>query len=201
VPRETSADQCLFRFVWPRRVFSALPATIVERTPRRVVLWIAPETPVRWPPGRRLPIGELARQRWPHEEARWYGGRLMIHELGSSHSVYVSWGRDAELVGWYVNLEEPWRERSFGFDTTDDLLDVWIDPDRSWRWKDEDHLDEAAEIGLFTPQKVPAIQAEGARVIERIEAWSSPFDEGWETWCPDPDWPLPAVPEGWNRLS
>jgi hypothetical protein len=39
----------------------------------------------------RLPIAELAEQRWSHEEARWYGGRLMIAEAGASHSVYLTW--------------------------------------------------------------------------------------------------------------
>jgi len=196
----SSPDQCLFRFVWPRKVFSAIPTTVVERTSSRVVLWIARETPVRRPRGMRLPIAELAEQRWRPEEARWYGGRLMIAEAGASHSVYVTWGKDGELVGWYVNLEEPWRESPFGFDTTDHLLDVWIDPDRSWRWKDEDELAEAVETGLFTPAKADAIRAEGERAIERIEAWSTPFDEGWETWRPDPDWPLPELPNDWDAL-
>ncbi len=118
----------------------------------------------------------------------------MIAEAGASHSVYVTWRKDGELVGWYVNLEEPWRESPFGFDTTDHLLDVWIEPDRSWRWKDEDELAEAVEIGLFTPAKADAIRAEGERAIERIEAWSTPFDEGWETWRQGPDWPLPELP-------
>ena len=148
----SSPEQCLFRFVWPRRVFSAIPTTVVERTSSRVVLWIAAETPVRRPPGMRLPIAELAEQRWPHEESRWYGGRLMIAEAGASHSVYVTWGKDGELVGWYVNLEEPWRESPFGFDTTDHLLDVWIEPDRSWRWKDEDELGGRRDRALHPRQ-------------------------------------------------
>ena len=82
----------------------------------------------------------------------------MLHERGASHSVYVHWGRDGEFLGWYVNLEEPWRETTLGFDTTDHLLDIWIDPDRTWRWKDEDHLAEAVEIGLFTQEKADAVR-------------------------------------------
>jgi len=193
-------EQCLFRFVWPRRVFSAIPATIVEGTASRVVLWIASGTPVRRPVGGRLPIADLAEERWTHADDRWYGGRLMIAEAGASHSVYVTWGRDGELVGWYVNLEEPWRESPFGFDTTDHLLDLWIEPDRSWRWKDEDELAEAVEIGLFSADKAAQIRAEGERAIERIESWSPPFDEGWEHWRPTPAWPTPQLPYGWDRL-
>ena len=29
-----------------------------------------------------------------------------------------------------------------------------------------------------------------------IEEW--PFPTGWESWRPDPTWPLPAVPPGWD---
>lgn len=25
-------------------------------------------------------------------------------------------------------------------------------------------------------------------MIERIEAWASPFCDGWESWRPDPSW-------------
>lgn len=191
-------DQVLFRFVWPWRVFSAIPTTVVESTAARIVLWIAPGTPVRWPRAHRVPISELQRGEWVHEEAEWYGSRLMIHERGAAHSVYVQWGRGGEFLGWYVNLEEPWRETALGFDTTDHLLDVWVDPDRTWRWKDEDHLAEAVEIGLFTRAKAGDIRAEGERAIRRIEAWGSPFDEGWETWRPDAAWPRPPLPDGWH---
>ena len=194
-------DQVVFRFVWPWRVFSAIPATVVEHTEERTVLWIAHGTPVRWPRGQRVPIRDLQRGKWAHEEAEWYGSRLMIHERGASHSVYVQWGRHGEFLGWYVNLEEPWRETELGFDTTDHLLDLWIDPDRSWRWKDEDHLAEAVEIGLFSSDKADAVRAEGERAIECIEDWSAPYDESWEAWRPGSAWPLPRLASGWNLLT
>lgn len=193
-------DQALFRFVWPGQVFSAMPTTVVEHTHDRVVLWIAPGTPVKWPLGRRLAIPSIARGDWTCEDARWFGGRLVIAEADAAHSIYLTWDEAGELIGWYVNLEDPWRKSPFGFDTTDHLLDVWIDPDRSWRWKDEDHLAEALEIGLFTAEEAKAMRAEGERVIERIETWSAPFDEGWEEWRPDPDWPLPSIRAGWDSL-
>jgi hypothetical protein len=193
-------DQVLFRFVWPWKVFSAVPTTVVEHTSKRAVLWIAPETPVKWPIGRTVAIPRIARGDWAYEDARWFGARLMIGEASASHSVYLTWDEPGKFAGWYVNLEEPWRESPFGFDTTDHLLDIWVDPDRSWRWKDEDHLAEALDLGLFTAEQAKAMRAEGERVIERIEAWTAPFDEGWETWLPDPQWPLPSLPNGWANL-
>lgn len=132
---------------------------------------------------------------------RWCGGRLMIAETGAAHSVYVTWDETGKLVGWYVNLEDPWRKTGVGFDTTDHLLDVWVDPDGSWRWKDEDHLAEALDIGLFSAEQAKAMRIEGKEVIERIEGWAAPFDEGWDNWRPDPEWPLPSIPDGWANLK
>lgn len=194
-----AGEQLCFRFVWPRRVFSAKPVTVVEERTDRVVLWLAPGTLTKAPPGFHVSIPELLAGNWPLADWRWYGGRLMIWQAGDAHSVYVSWSDEGEFLGWYVNLEDPWQETSLGFDTTDHLLDVWIDPDRQWRWKDEEHLAEAVRVGLFTREQAAAIRAEGERAIERVIAWSSPFDEGWERWRPDPEWPLPSVPKEWGQ--
>jgi hypothetical protein len=40
-----------------------------------------------------------------------------------------------------VNLQEPFRRSQFGFETMDLALDVIVEADRSWRWKDEDELE------------------------------------------------------------
>jgi hypothetical protein len=184
--------------VWPWRVFSAVASVVVEHDSARTVLWIPEGAPVQWPPERRVTIPELAEGRWSYEERRWFGSRLMISERDTAHSVYAHWGKDGAFVGWYVNLEDPWRTSPFGFDTTDHLLDIWIEPDRTWRWKDEDHLAEAVEIGLFRLAQAEQIRREGERAIERIEAWTKPFDEGWEHWSSDPTWSQPSIPEGWD---
>ena len=149
----------------------------------------------------RVPSPQLAAGEWVAAEGTWFGGgRLFLARAGAAHSICPSWHADGSFIGWYVNLEDPWRRTHFGFDTTDHVLDIWVLSDRTWRWKDEDELEEAIETGLFTQLKAKAIREEGERVIERVEAWTEPFNEGWEEWTPDPDWPLPSVPEGWDRL-
>jgi len=124
----------------------------------------------------------------------------MIADRHAAHAIWVRWDEAAEFAGWYVNLEQPRRRASLGFDTTDHALDIVIRPDHSWHWKDEAELAEAVEVGLFTSEQARAIRAEGECVIARVESWSPPFDEGWEHWRPDPDWPLPSLPEGWESL-
>jgi len=81
----------------------------------------------------------------------------MIWEAGSSHSIYVSWSDGGEFLGWYGNLEDPWRTSALGFDTTDHLLDLEVLPDRTRRWKDED-LVEAVDVRLFAPEKARAVR-------------------------------------------
>jgi predicted RNA-binding protein associated with RNAse of E/G family len=79
------------------------------------------------------------------------------------------------------------------------MLDVVVEPDLSrWRWKDEDHLAEAVEDGVFSPAEGKAIRREGERVIGLIEAGTPPFDAHWAAWRPDPAWPIPTLPAGWE---
>jgi hypothetical protein len=100
-----------------------------------------------------------------------------------------------EFLCCYVNLQEPLRPSPVGFDTRDQALDLVIDPDGSWRWKDEDHFAQAVERGRFTADEAAAIRAEGERVVA---AW--PFPTGWEGWMPDPRWPRPGLPDGWDAV-
>jgi hypothetical protein len=51
---------------------------------------------------------------------------------------------------------------------------------------------QAAAPGLLD---AAAVRAEAARVLEE---W--PFPTGWEDWRPDPYWPIPQLPVGWDRV-
>jgi uncharacterized protein len=97
-----------------------------------------------------------------------------------------------------VNFEEPWTETRLGFDTRDLFLDIWVDPDRSWRLLDEDELDAARSEGLISDREVECVRREAAVAIRRIEGWESPFGDGWEHWRPDPAWRTPELPRSWD---
>ena len=79
------------------------------------------------------------------------------------------------------------------------MLDLVVEPDGTWRWKDEDELAETVEVGRFTREQAAAVRAEGERAVEAIEARGWPFGEGWEDWAPDPGWPLPQLPKETGR--
>ena len=56
-------------------------------------------------------------------------------------------------------------------------------------------LEDAIRLGRFSPDEAATIRAEGENVVA---AW--PFPTGWEEWRPDPAWPIPQLPDGWDRV-
>ncbi len=85
-----------------------------------------------------------------------------------------------------------------GFATTDHFLDIVVDADLNWAWKDEDELEEAVAVGRLTIGAARAVRSEGDRVVASIEARHWPFDGSFDTWRPDPAWPIPEIPADWN---
>jgi len=110
---------------------------------------------------------------------------------GDAHTVEVVWDESWTHLGWYVNLQAPLRVTGRLFDTTDWALDVVVDPDGTWRWKDEDDLRRAVELGVFDDGSAEAVRAEGERVVDE-----RPWPTGWEGWRPPPYWTPLGLPEG-----
>ena len=72
--------------------------------------------------------------------------RSASESVVTAHSVWWLFGPGQRFAAWYINLEHPiarWDDGILaGIDTTDFDLDIWVWPDRSWEWKDEDELTE-----------------------------------------------------------
>ena len=113
--------------------------------------------------------------------------------LGDPHTVELFWDEHWRFLGWYVNLQAPLVETVHGYDTTDWALDVWVEPDGAWEWKDEDDFAEAQALGVLTEARAAEVRATGERVVAE-----RPWPTGWENWRPDPTWPLLSLPEGWD---
>ena len=195
----SSGDAILMRAVVDGRVRWALPHTLVELTDDRVVWLMRPGTrgiaPVAYAEGRRHYLHDLARGDWQTEPFEWHTHRVLrLTTFGRAHSLDLYWD-DAtdEFRGWYVNLQEPLRRSPVGFDMRDHALDIWIEPDGTWRWKDEDELALGVELGVWSADDAAAYRAEGERVIAE-----RPWPTGWEEWRPDPGLPLPELPDAWN---
>ncbi len=178
------------------------PFTVVEDRDDLLALYIPKGA--RYKRFRRLPAAE-ARERGyavALDDEVWRRDVLRLMYPGAHHSIWVFWEREDDErrhTAYYVNMEEPFRRTSIGFDTNDHTLDIVVTPDLEWRWKDEDELAERVQQGLFPADFAEFVRAEGERVIERIERHESPFGDGWGEWEPDPGWSTPELPPDWDQ--
>ena len=191
----SSGDGVLLRFIRFGQVRMAVPHILVQDEPDLVVTYLPVGTPAKMPVQAGRPIRGQADRDWELRDHVWDSVReLRLTRPRDRHSIEVLWDAASDdFRGWYVNVEEPLARSPLGFDTDDLALDIRIEPDGSWAWKDEDELEALVEAGRFTRAQADEIRAEGERVLDE---W--PFPTGWEGWRPDPAWAIPRLPEGWD---
>jgi hypothetical protein len=134
---------------------------------------------------------------------QWKNNSVLIwNPAGAAHSLW--WFFHANrFTGWYVNLEirgPRWSDGPRrGIDVADMGLDVVVDPDRTWRWKDEDDFAAFTDApGYWTAAQAVAARAEGRRLIALAEEARFPFDGTYCDFAPDPTWSPPTLPTGWD---
>ena len=140
---------------------------------------------------------------WPYLSRTWVDTDvLMLTVPGTWHSVWLMWDANTgELRCWYINLQTPLVRTARGFDTSDKALDVVIAPNGDHRWKDEDHLAQAVDVGWISVADARRVRVEGEQVIERAARREYPFNAEWTAWKPDPAWPIPDLPREWASVQ
>jgi hypothetical protein len=193
------------------RIGWARLARVVSDDERGLLLWIARAAPTAVEVTedghdmRSMPFTEWLRRSHRLRLGAWSGPPVLkFLPTGANHSVWFFRDARDRFANWYVNLEEHgvrWDDGAVaGVDVVDQDLDVVIRPDRTWHWKDEDEFAErlAHPDDYWVPDPA-AVRAEGERVIKMAEAGEFPFDGTWTDFVPDPTWPVPTLPPGWDR--
>jgi hypothetical protein len=122
---------------------------------------------------------------WSNVEA-WQGPTVLkLRRDGDWYSVWKFFA-DGEFRFWYVNFEQPVARRPDGIDINDLQLDMVIEPDGSWRWKDVEHLAPCLASGRIDATELHAVLEAAADVADRLER-----DDRW--WAPWDDWTPPAT--------
>ncbi|MEQ7129285.1 DUF402 domain-containing protein [Actinopolymorpha sp. B11F2] len=96
--------------------------------------------------------------------------------------------------GWYVDFVRPYRRTPIGIDTFDLLLDLVIDLDLSFRWKDEEEYNQARRLGVITDTDHRRVEQAREQVIALLKERAGPFEDRWLGWQRDPSWALPILP-------
>jgi len=94
-------------------------------------------------------------------------------------------------------MEEPFRRTPIGFDTQDHTLDIVVQPDLTWAWRDENEFRNHVREGFFTEGLAEAVREEGIRVLDEISSGVHPCLAGWTEWSPEKSWKPPVVSEQW----
>jgi hypothetical protein len=170
--------------LWRGRVWAARPLTVVEDDDERLLLWLPQGTVRKVPvtPPERVPpaswdeqvIENLDRGDWVYGDHVWDVSSLWILRPGDWHAVWVSWLADGRHFGWYVNLQRPYRRTAIGIEAMDLMLDVVVEPDLTWRWKDDEQFDEIVDRSIFDSATARSVRDEAHAVIERIESVEPP---------------------------
>jgi phage tail protein X len=180
----------------------AQPVTVVRDDADGLVVWLPCRTPVlraaradgrgkRADPGTMF-TADLVRVMGEHA----LFDQLRIAPTGCSWSVWVFFAEGSgAFAGWYVNLEQPHVRDQRSVFTSDHVLDIVIDPDRSVTRKDVEELALAVAQGVFGRSEADAIEETATAVEQLVADWGPPFCEGWETFRPDPSWPVPRFVE------
>lgn len=116
------------------------------------------------------------------------------------------WFEEGKFTNYYVNFGGPavvWREGELsGVDTEDWDLDMLVDPDLTWRYKDEEDLLIRSQWPDLYWVDDPARVYDVARtVVALVEAGAFPFDGTWRDFSPPATGPIvdTTLPPGWDR--
>lgn len=190
----------VLRELWDGRIWSARATVVVRDDEDARILFTPSDTTVMVAcdeDGREL---RIPTDRWVLRPSDRHAHHVLSFAWPSeAYAIIAMWDPSWRFRLWYVNVEDPLHATPIGFDTTECFLDVVIEPDlATWRWKDEDELAEAVSRGLVTRERAAAFREAADRGRRRAMAREHPFDRDWSSWRPDPSWPLPELPPGWN---
>ena len=200
-------NQVVVRDIQGKEIIHAAPAIIVEDTPIRTALFTPVGAKFIERHYKRIdgeiicgPNGPL---REPAVVQDWHTNDvLMLFYPGKNFAIWPMWRHESGDFGvWYVDLQAPFRRTEIGFDVQDHDLDIVVQPDFSWRWKDEEDVRELVAHGCWSQERADSVKGDGLEVVELIESQTAPFNEGWEQWHPDPNWRIPVLPVQWENSA
>jgi predicted RNA-binding protein associated with RNAse of E/G family len=194
------------REVWGGLLWSARPARVVEDDGDTLVHWTRAgaigcfATSLFFPGREHLSPGErqlvsLESRQWHYRGVPERGTKLTFIRRDAWASIAPTWHADGRFVHWYVNFQLPAARWSMGYDTLDLVLDIVVEPDWSWMWKDRSLFDDALSRGIFDAHVREAIDAEEERIQGEIASRTGFFEESWTRWVAPSEWETPSLPE------
>jgi hypothetical protein len=205
-----AGESCVLRGIVNNQVWLAQSVIVVKDAPQETVLLLLPGARCAFPQGyagwrNKETPGETRWQEARHvplvlRELDWQTNRILIFlEPQKYYSCFLFWDHQTGRFGcYYINFQLPFRRSHCGFDTLDLDLDIVIDPQYHWKWKDVDEYQAGIQEGGIQDEWVQGIERSQAEVFDRINQRMYPLDGSWLDWQPEPGWAPPKLPESWQ---
>jgi hypothetical protein len=203
VQRFPAGRPIVLREIWVGRIWAAYPAIAVDDRDDMFLNLVPHGVTIQQPVADDGSILRIPADRWSLRPGLWSSERILAFSFpGRPYAVLLMWDEETDdFAGYYLNIETNLGRTPLGFDYVDHLLDVRVSADRStWSWKDEDELAEAVSLGIYTEEDARSFREAGERARRHVMDGEPPFDRDWSTWRPDPSWPRPELPAGWDRI-
>lgn len=206
-----AGETCVLRGIVNHQVWLAQSVIAVKDCPSESVLLLLPGAECAFPEGYwrwRKNKDYSHGTRW--QEAKkdpivlrkfsWQTNRFLLFlEPEKYYSCALIWDHASDRFNcYYINFQLPFRRSPCGFDTLDLDLDIVVDPQYHWKWKDEEEYQEGIREGGIRDEWVQGIERSMAEVFERIARRDDPINGTWLDWRPEPGWVPPSLPAGWQ---
>lgn len=201
-------DVIVWRGIFRNRIWHAIPVFVVSDTLKELVLTILPGTTCKiekdYGKGKKdsMRIWDFRNADWELKDFIWHTNRvLVILEPEKYYALELFWNQEQnKFIGYYINFQQPYQRTHCGIDSMDLELDIDIEPDLGYRWKDMDDYQKAIECEIISPECIQGIETAKPEILERLEKRQYPFDGSWLDWMPNPTWSPPVLPENWGKV-
>jgi hypothetical protein len=209
--RWLSGDTVALRGLVNQQVWHVQSTRVVWDTPEEIALLLVPGAECAAPSGYiHKKHGdnsywdrwqEFLGDSWSLEKYLWRNNRFLIllEPLKYYASIYI-WDHASNVFkGYYINFQLPFKRCHCGFDTYDLELDIVINPDFQWYWKDVDDYQRGLQIGAICTEWVSGVEQARKEILDRLAGRLYPLNGRWLSWQPEKEWTPPQLPRGWEK--
>ena len=201
-------DIVAWRGIYRDQVWYAQTVIVVKDTPAEVVVALLPGAECIMPEG--YVDGKDGHKRrwnfkdkdWEKQNYLWRNNRLLLLlEPQKYYSTICFWnGGSNQFLCYYINFQLPFQRSHCGIDTLDLDLDLIINPDFSFEWKDVDDYQKAIDQEIILPEWTREIDLAKKEILDKLEKRQYPYDGSWLNWMPVPAWSPPKLPKNWDKI-
>jgi protein associated with RNAse G/E len=198
----------VWRGIYRNRVWHARTVFVIKDRPEETVVALLTGTECMMPKG--YSNGKKnSRRRWDYKQKlweletfHWHTNRLLcLLEPQRYYSTILFWHNESnKFLCCYINFQLPYWRSHCGIDTLDLDLDLIINPDYSYEWKDEDDYQKGIETEIILPEWIQGIEVAKHKIYARLEKRQYPFNGSGLDWMPDPTWSSPRLPQHWDKV-